>query len=191
MALYFVRHGETDWNVEGRLQGQKDISLNGRGRDQAKAVGRTLRRLIGDGSAAAFHASPLSRTRETMERMRRAMGLDPDAYRTDPRLMELTFGDWEGMTWPEVKLRSPRAAQEREQDKWSFVPPGGESYAMLAERVNPLFGELPEPAVVVSHGGVARVLLAVRAGVDTAIAARMNIFQGRILVFEDNAYRWI
>src|SRR5579871_4261566 len=91
--ILFVRHGETSWNVEGRLQGQHDIPLNPRGREQARAVGRSLRARIGAEldrleASDAFVASPLSRARQTMELMRAAMGLDPVRYRTDPVLME-------------------------------------------------------------------------------------------------------
>ena len=112
--IIFVRHGETPYNAENRLQGQRDIPLAARGRDQARAVGRALRDRIGAEidrleAAQAFVASPLLRTRETMELARAAMGLTPAGYRLDPALVELTFGDWEGLTWPEVKARDPKA----------------------------------------------------------------------------------
>ncbi len=81
-----IRHGQTDWNAEGRLQGQKDIGLNDKGRAQARHNGATLRMLVGDRvDQFDFVASPLSRTRETMQLARREMGLDPLAYRTDDR----------------------------------------------------------------------------------------------------------
>ena len=64
--------------------------------------------------------------------MRAAMGLDPDAYRTDARLMEMSFGRWEGFTFAELQAREAAALAERERDKWGFVLPGGESYAQLA-----------------------------------------------------------
>ena len=97
-VIYFVRHGETDWNAEARLQGQRDIPLNPRGRVQAEEAGLRLRRLVGRVEDLDYVASPLGRTRDTMERLRGALGLDPSAYRLDDRLVELTFGDWEGLT---------------------------------------------------------------------------------------------
>ena len=126
--LIFVRHGETPYNAENRLQGQRDIPLGARGRDQASAIGRTLRAKIGTEidrleAADAFIASPLLRTRETMELVRDAMGLAPGRYRLDPALKELTFGDWEGLTWAEVRARDPKGVVARHANKWNCVPP--------------------------------------------------------------------
>lgn len=193
--LVFLRHGETDWNAEGRLQGRQDIPLNDKGRRQAADAGRIVRDLLGPSGLAApdllFQASPLSRARETMEIARKAMGLPPDSYALDDRLMELTFGDWEGLTWPEVKARAPEAGSWREGDKWSFTPPRGESYAMLTERLEPWLRALDRPAVVVSHGGVARALMARLGGAPTQAAALADVWQGRALIFQNGRYDWI
>jgi probable phosphoglycerate mutase len=191
--LIFLRHGETDWNVEGRLQGQHDIPLNGRGRDQAASAGRTARKYIArEGlTGLRYVASPLSRTRDTMELARGAMGLDPKDYALDDRLMELSFGSWEGLIWPQVKALDPAAAKAREGDKWLFQPPGGESYAMLADRLRPWLATVACDTVIVSHGGVARVLMAMIGGVPVSEAPLMDIHQGRVLIFQDGARRWL
>jgi len=191
--LIFIRHGETDWNVEGRLQGQHDIPLNGRGRDQAANAGREARKYIAREGLTdlSFVASPLTRTRDTMELARGAMGLDPKDYALDDRLMELSFGRWEGLIWPEVKALDPLAAQAREGNKWLFQPPGGESYAMLSDRLRPWLATVTCDTVVVSHGGVARVLMAMIGGVSTADAPLMDIHQGRVLIFQDGRRRWL
>lgn len=193
--LVFIRHGETDWNFEGRLQGQQDIPLNARGRAQAAQAGRRLAKIVGAGRLSAgelpFVASPLARTRETMEIARGAIGLPPRDYAVDPRLMELTFGDWEGLTWPQVKARAPEAASWREGDKWNYTPPGGESYAMLEERLSPWLDEVDRDLVAVSHGGVARVLMALVAGVPRERAALVDIWQGRVLVFANGRSQWV
>ena len=164
-TIYFVRHGETDWNAEARLQGQRDVPLNDFGRVQAEEAGHRLRGLVSHAERLDYVASPLGRTRETMERVRAAIGLPPAGYRLDERLKELTFGRWEGLTWKEVRARDPDGARGRDADKWGFAPPGGESYAMLADRVRPILGELRRDSLVVSHGGVARVLLVLLGGV--------------------------
>ena len=111
--LIFVRHGETAYNAESRLQGQLDIPLNARGREQARTIGGTLRSLVGReidrlDEAQAFFASPLVRARETMEIARDAMGLEPERYHLDPVLKELSFGAWEGLTRSEIKSRTPK-----------------------------------------------------------------------------------
>jgi broad specificity phosphatase PhoE len=194
--ILFVRHGETAYNFEGRLQGQRDIPLNGKGREQASAVGRALRDLAGPEldrleAAEAFVASPLSRTRETMQLARAAMGLPPERYHQSAKLKELTFGDWEGLTWPEVETRDPAGAKAREADKWNFVPPNGESYAMLVERLRPWLAAQTRDTFVASHGGVARALMTLIAGLDPETAAGVDIWQGRAILFERGGYRWV
>lgn len=191
MRLYFIRHGETDWNLEGRLQGQRDIPLNDLGRVQAEEAGRRLQGLVAQPEDLDYVASPMSRTRETMEILRAAIGLHPTAYRIDERLREITFGAWEGLTWKQVRKAHPDAAQARERDKWGYVPPEGESYAMLADRVRSILDDIARDTVIVSHGGVARAFLALACGVSGRQAASMDIWQGRILVIEGRKHRWV
>ncbi len=189
-AIYFVRHGETDWNAQGRLQGQQDIPLNARGRVQAEEAGARLRSLVLDYAGLDYVASPMHRTRETMERLRDAILLDPKAYRLDERLVELTFGGWEGLTWKEVRKAAPQAAAARERDKWNYVPPNGESYAMLTDRVRPVLEGIARDTVIVGHGGVARAFLALACGVHARQVVSMDIWQGRVLVIEGRKHYW-
>jgi probable phosphoglycerate mutase len=191
-TIYFIRHGETDWNAEGRLQGQKDIPLNDLGRVQAEEAGRRLQSIAPHFEDLAYVASPMGRTRETMELLRKAIGLHPGSYKLDERLVELTFGIWEGRTWKEVRKAEPQMAAMRERDKWNYVPPGGgESYAMLTDRIRPFLDDLTRDTVVVAHGGVARAFLAIACGVSSHQAASMDIWQGRILVIEGRNHRWV
>ena len=195
--ILFIRHGETDYNAEGRLQGQRDIPLNGKGREQARAVGRTLAKLLRPEldrleAAGAFRASPLHRVRQTLELARAEMGFEPTRYELNEGLLELTFGDWEGLTWPEVAARDPAGAAARERDKWRFTPPNGESYATLAERISVWLSQQNSDLFVASHGGVARALMYLLAGVDEHKAPSANIYQGRALVFAPGErFRWV
>ena len=194
--ILFIRHGETDHNAEGRLQGQRDVPLNPRGREQASAVGRSLLRLrpaeIGRLDAAgAFVASPLMRARNTMERARVAMEMKPDQFRLDARLKEIGFGEWEGLTWPEVRARDPERLKARFADKWNFAPPGGESYAMLAARLRDWLDEQTSDMFIAAHGGIARALAVLIAGADPQKAVDIDIWQGRAIAFEDGAYKWV
>ena len=187
--FYFMRHGETAWNVERRLQGQHDTPLNELGRKQALACGEVLRALFErdgvDPERFDYVASPLARARVTMELMRGALGVDPTRYRTDARLAELSFGRWEGFTFAELRAREPDtlALATREHDKWSFVPPGGESYADLLVRVRQWLATVVRDTVVVSHGGVARTLI-VHFGIEPPAAAPVHdIEQGVVYQF--------
>ena len=192
--FFLIRHGETDWNREGRLQGQRDIPLNPLGRDQAAGAGRALLRSLRvrdlAPAASRYIASPLRRARDTMERVRQAVGLDAAAYEIDARLQELSFGEWEGCTWPDVKALAPLPVRERKRDKWAFVPPGGESYAQLADRLRPWVETICTNDVVVAHGGVARALMYLVTGADRAQVPDADIRQGRVLVFESGRCHW-
>lgn len=185
-----IRHGQTDWNAEERLQGQKDIALNALGRSQASRNGKTLLDMIdGDPSAYDFVSSPLSRTRETMERLRTAMGLEPAAYRTDARLLELSFGDWEGHTLEEIASVAPERLAARLEQKWSFIPPGAaaESYEILSWRVGAWLKSVGGPTVCVSHGGVIRSLFRLVGNMPEDEAATIAIPQDRILKLDPGA----
>jgi len=187
--FYFMRHGETDWNVEGRLQGQHDIPLNAVGYGQASACGEILRDLLErdgrDPKSFDFVASPLGRARKTMELVRAELRLDAAGYRTDDRLAELSFGRWEGLTFAELKRNHADvlALATREHDKWSFRPPGGESYADLLVRVRQWQETVAHDTIVVAHGGVARTLI-VHFGIEPPAAAPVhNIEQGVVYRF--------
>ena len=125
-----------------------------------------------------------------MQLLRAAMTLRPDGYAVDDRLKELSFGDWEGHTWPEVRALSPAAVRERKRDKWAFVPPGGESYAMLADRLLPWLATVHKGDVIVAHGGVVRVLMHLVAGIPCGKVTDLEIRQGRVVIFEKGRCRW-
>jgi broad specificity phosphatase PhoE len=187
-TIYYMRHGETDWNVERRLQGQQDIPLNARGRAQGARCGEILRALFAqqerDPAALDFVSSPLGRARATMELARAGLGLPPQAFHVDPRLIEIGFGRWEGFTIAELQTRDPQGIAAREHDKWHFVPPGGESYRMVAERMRAWHASIERDTVVAAHGGTARGLMAMLGIAKPAAAPLLDIAQGVVYVFE-------
>ncbi|MBT1155462.1 histidine phosphatase family protein [Aminobacter anthyllidis] len=191
--IYFVRHGQTPWNAEQRLQGQADIDIDAVGREQADRNGRRLAGLVVDPDVFDFVASPMRRTRETMERLRVAMGLDPMAYRTDPRLVEVNFGDWQGFTYAELEMHEPGAGDTRLKDKWEFVPPGegAESYEMLTCRIRPWLVEVTRPTVCVTHGGVLRAISRLVEDLPKNKAAALEIPQDRVLRVENGRLDWL
>lgn len=160
--LYFVRHGQTDWNAEGRYQGSKDIPLNAIGEAQADLNGKLLRQLFErDGRSPGeftWHVSPLGRTMETMRRIRTAFDTKLPEALPDRRLVEISFGIHEGRLHSELANGEMAIAGERDASFWDFRPPQGESYEDVANRVRSFAGELRGPAVVVAHGGILRIL---------------------------------
>lgn len=194
MALiYFLRHGQTDWNAERRVQGHIDAPLNDTGRAQAARNGSTLAGLIADPAAFDFVSSPLVRASETMEIVRREMGLDPKAYRTDLRLREFNLGDWQGEIYDDLNAKFPALAAERERDPWHFKYPGAasESYAMLSLRVLEWLAEVNRDTVVTAHGGVGRCVRRHFLGLDGAAAFKLDAPQDKVLRIENGALSWI
>jgi probable phosphoglycerate mutase len=187
-TIYYIRHGETDWNVAGRLQGRRDIALNARGRAQAAHCGEVLRDLFDRDKRKPetldYVSSPLKRASETMEVVRAALGLPAQGYRSDERLAEIAFGAWEGFTIAQLHERDPARIAQREHDKWHFVPPGGESYEMVAARMRAWYAGLARDTVVTAHGGTARGLIADLGIAKPAAAPLLDIEQGMVYVFE-------
>ena len=191
-TVYFVRHGETEWNRAQRYQGHRDIPLNATGRAQAARNGRALALALGsDAGTLDYVASPLMRARETMEIMRREIGLPPDDYRTDDRLREINYGHWEGELWGELPVRDPQGFAAREADKWGWHPQGGESYRALSERVAGWLGEVERDVVVAAHGGVMRVLCGLSGGLESAAIFRLDVPQDKVLVIESGRTCWL
>ena len=190
-VLYYVRHGETDFNLEGRLQGRRDTELNAHGRRQAAECGLLLHELfVRDQRPAAnlvYMSSPLKRARQTMEVLRATLGLDPLEYDVDARLAEIAYGDWEGLTLSEIEARTPGILAQRDRDKWDFAPPGGESYRQLAARIDDWYGSVTRDVVVAAHGGGVRALMALLRIVPEDEATRALIEQGVVYVFADGA----
>jgi broad specificity phosphatase PhoE len=188
-VLYYVRHGETDFNLEGRLQGRRDTELNAHGRRQAAECGLLLHDLfVRDRRPAAdlvYISSPLKRARRTMEVLRATLGLDPREYDIDPRLAEIAYGDWEGLTLAEIQALTPGILAQRDRDKWDFAPPGGESYRQLAARIGDWYGSVTRDTVVAAHGGGVRALMALLRIVPEDEATRAPIEQGVVYVFAE------
>jgi broad specificity phosphatase PhoE len=188
-VLYYVRHGETDLNRQGRLQGRRDIPLNAHGRRQAAECGVLLRDLFARDHRQAqdlkYVSSPLKRARETIEILRATLGLQAHDYEIDARLIEIAYGEWEGLTLQEIEMRDASVLSARERDKWDFAPPGGESYRELANRIDSWYKSLTADTVVAAHGGGVRALMAILNIVSEEQATHAQIAQGIVYVFAD------
>ena len=149
-CLILIRHGATDWNAEGRYQGQVDIPLNALGREQSGQIARALNGM----DLAAIYASDLARARETAETLAHAAGLE---VRVDPRLREINHGRWEGMLFGEIRARYPEEVKRRRENPLTFAPPGGETVQHVKERFLAAVADIVRrhPAgnvAIVSHG---------------------------------------
>ena len=191
LTLFFVRHGETDWNAAHRLQGQIDVPLNDTGRTQAARNGRVLKKLIGSLDAVDFVASPLARARETMEIIRAELGLAPDDFRVEGRLKEINFGHWEGHYWSELPALDAAGYADREANPFHWRPSGGESYADLARRTLAWLRDVDRDTVVVSHGGVSRTLRGHILKLDPREVPFLKVPQDRVLRLRSEGIEWL
>jgi broad specificity phosphatase PhoE len=191
LTLYFIRHGETDWNRESRYQGQRDIPLNDMGRAQARRHGHVLKELMPSIADFDFVASPLQRAVETMRLIRSALGLDPDAFRIAPEIAELSYGHWEGELAAELPAKDPRGVAEKTANPYGWRPRGGESYHDLETRISGWLDKLTANTVAVSHGGVSRVARGALLGLDRAVVPFLEVPQDKILKLTDGSMQWI
>ncbi len=172
------------------MQGQRDIPLNDKGLIQAAGNGRTLAAFLQQEGIEAptldFVSSPLKRTRQTMEMVRKNMGLSTDDYRTDDRLKEITFGTWEGQTLEELQMTRPDLTAARRADKWGFICPEGESYEMLSRRILGWLSSVDKPTVAVTHGGVIRVLRGLLQDLDPRHIPSLDVPQDTVYVWRNN-----
>ena len=154
--IYLVRHGQTQFNAERRQQGRLDSDLTPLGRSQAAAVGRLLQGLTGKPAGWRLVASPLGRAQATADIIGRTLGLTAE---TDPRVTEVSFGEWDGRLRDELAAEHPEVFARKD---WQFSAPGGERYEDVHARVSGWLADLPPEShrkvIVVSHGGAGRVL---------------------------------
>jgi alpha-ribazole phosphatase len=148
--LCLVRHGQTDWNIEGRYQGQSDVPLNENGRAQARALARQLQ----EHSFTAIYSSDLQRAKETAEIIAAVVKLP---VISDRRLREINQGEWEGQQVDIIRSRYSNLWQQRSVDPAKVRPPGGETVEEVARRVYAVTEEIaaqhPTGSVlIVSHG---------------------------------------
>jgi probable phosphoglycerate mutase len=185
--IYLVRHGETLFNRERRLQGHVDSDLTDLGRRQAEAVAAQLQELVGLQDSWRILSSPLGRTRRTAEIVAARLGVLE--IEVEPRLIEISWGEWDG------RLRSELAAAYPDtfgRSNWAFHAPTGESYEAMRARLSSWLAELPHEGdrriIAVSHGVTSRVLRGLYAGLpvealmaqDTPQDAVFRLAQGEI-----------
>ncbi|HEY9080416.1 histidine phosphatase family protein [Magnetovibrio sp.] len=160
-SIVLLRHGETQWNREGRYQGQHDSPLTLNGIGQIRAIAETLRPVIEELGRCQLWSSPLARTRQSVSIFCEQLGLSYADVLFDDRLMERSYGRWEGLTMGEIAARYPEDVKLEQSDRWNFaIPEGGECFADVARRLRNWLNEIPNdmPVITMAHGGSGRVL---------------------------------
>jgi alpha-ribazole phosphatase len=157
MKVLLVRHGQTNWNLTGRFQGQTDVPLNATGYRQAAAVSR----ILSTACMQAVYTSDLQRARETARHIAAPLSL---TVQVEPGMREMAFGQWEGLTYAEILQRDAKALMAWQKAPQCLAPPHGETLTQVADRVRRALTRLVErhrdhSLVLVAHGGSLRILL--------------------------------
>ena len=187
--IYFVRHGETEWNRLGLIQGWTDIPLNETGHAQAQDVARAFAAHPEVTKECRFAVSPLVRTRQTMAYISDALSLPESHVSVSGGLpKELGFGVWEGKPFWELKA-SPIYPADPET-RYSWRPAGGESYADGQDRLRHWLADIQDPTVVVSHGAVGRCLIGHLTSMTMRELVEIRMHQGRFCRIADGHAEW-
>ncbi|NJM31197.1 MAG: histidine phosphatase family protein [Rhizobiales bacterium] len=185
--IYFVRHGETDWNKQGLIQGWIDTPLNERGHFQAREIASLLAALPGI-SQFDFIVSPLTRAKQTISYILAALDLPDHRVKEDAAVKELGFGIWEGKPFWELKASPVYPADD--DGRYAWRPEGGESYADGNERISAWLAGIDRPTVVVAHGAIGRCLIGHVAGLDPASTVGLRTPQGCYCRLQDKNADW-
>jgi broad specificity phosphatase PhoE len=175
--IWLLRHGETEWNRDGRLQGRFDSPLTERGLQQVQAMADLLLRHLGMSPDIRLVASPRARTVATALIVARTLNLDLD---TDHRLVEITMGAWDGMTLDEIARANPGI--DRCRPDWHLGAPDCETLESVRARVASFLDEVDGPTIVVSHGLSGKILRGAYLGLDTGAA--MQLYERQDAVFQ-------
>lgn len=187
MRLLLTRHGQTDWNIARRYQGQSDTPLNEKGIRQAAQLAKRL----STETIHAIYSSDLSRAMNTAKAIAAFHSLH---VQPDSRLRELSFGDWEGMTYEEMSAHSPELFDAWMKDALTVSTPNGETHQQLAERVQAAFNDIKakhkdETILIVGHSGSMQTLLSLTLGVDLSRYWQFRISQASLsemAMYEDS-----
>ena len=179
IRLALLRHGHTPWNRMGRIQGRTDIPLDTDAQAQLSDL-----RLPPEWRAADLWSSPLLRAVETA---RLVTGRTP---RTDPALIEMNWGDWEGLRAKDLHADPACGIRHLEDWGWDYTPPNGESPQTLRSRLVPWAEALTKDTVAVCHIGVMRVLMAHATGWSFAGPAPFTIKRNRLYIISVDVNGW-
>ncbi len=185
--LFILRHGQTEWNAAGRIQGHMESVLTDLGREHARAQGRILRDIdlpVG----TRFHCSTAIRARQTAALA--LIGLPgAESVQFDDRLREIGVGECEGLLRSECQQRWPHLFEGDHPAEWIFDAPGGEGFEAFRARITAWLDEQDGPRVVVAHGIVSKVLRGIVLGLDRAASLDLPGGQGMLYHLADGVHR--
>ncbi|HHD79976.1 MAG TPA: histidine phosphatase family protein [Epsilonproteobacteria bacterium] len=183
--IILARHGQTEWNKINRLQGWENSPLTELGKQQAKSVAKVIAKLIND-SEFLFFSSSLGRAHDPAKIISSSLAGNYEII-VDPLLKECSYGEWSGLTSSEVKTQRPDEWNNRINDKWNYVIPGGESYSLLSKRAKRWLNTLPEDHTIlaVSHEMIGRTIRGAYLGLNTQETMALKQKNNEIIILKE------
>jgi len=188
LDIHLLRHGETAWNLDGRLQGRLDSSLTEMGRRQAQQLGDLLASRFPETSLPPLQVSPLGRAQETANLIRAreaTRGHATTGFITEPRLTEVSFGDWEGLTFDDIENDWDDLIDAYDDLDWLFEAPSGEGFDEALARVDSWLQDQSTAIVAITHGLTAQVICGAYLGLDRAEISAFSVEHGVIYRLHD------
>ena len=176
--MYLIRHGETEFNVEGKFQGQSNSPLTENGKDQIYQVARMLKMELGDDIHNwEIISSPLGRAMDSTKILCETLAYDLTKVQTDERLAEVSVGDWAGLYIEDIKAQWPRLLEGTNHYNWYFNSLGGERYANVEGRVKAFLENVKdkEKLIVVAHGVTSRIIRGLYQNLDKDEALSLEV----------------
>ena len=182
-TIYLLRHGQTEWNVEGRYQGQMDSNLTELGKEQAKSNAVKLQKYF-EPSTVKFFSSPLGRAKSTAFIIADELNISKENIIFEERIQEFNYGIFEGKTKKYCQTKLKREFEQRERDKWTYVLEGGESYEMVTKRLNLWLKSVQNEKViiVVAHEMINRALRGIYSNLSSK--ETLTLFQANNLLIK-------
>ncbi|HCE1881615.1 histidine phosphatase family protein [Vibrio parahaemolyticus] len=181
--IFVLRHGETEFNADKKLQGHCNSSLTSKGCDQARRVGTTLKQYV-ENSPFRVYSSTLGRALQTSQIVCEELNYSYENLNKEPRLKEFSLGEWEQRTIPSLEQEIPNLLA---QNDWYLQAPNCETYESVRERLSSWLSDVAhdEDIVVVSHGLTGIVLRGLLLGMDYTQVWQQDLPQDAFFIIED------
>lgn len=187
-TIYLFRHGETEFNLQGRYQGELDSPLTEAGIQQVQQNARMLKSIIGNSQDWKIVSSPLGRAMQSAAIICETIGYDVQNVQQDKRLAEVAVGQWAGLTTSEIESNWPKRFHKEDIYNWYFHAPNGETYEAVTSRISDWLEEIQrEPKVIaISHGLTGRILRGLYAGLRREDALKLAGSQDMFFKLSNN-----
>lgn len=187
-TIYLFRHGETEFNLHGRYQGELDSPLTEAGIQQVQQNARMLKSIIGNPQDWKIVSSPLGRAMQSAAIICETIGYAVQNVQQDKRLAEVAVGQWAGLTTSEIESNWPKRFHKEDIYSWYFHAPNGETYEAVTSRISDWLEEIQrEPKVIaISHGLTGRILRGLYAGLRREDALKLAVSQDMFFKLSNN-----